>query len=222
MKQKNSTPRCMNRTRLILAVVIPALLPLGAMAFFKWLPAPVLKYFLFTKGIMAWTLTEYSIHRWAYHTKKEKANQERDMFNHLYHHTHPGDMLITPWMRLLALAAFGFAIWSLVAGPVLLTYLTGFVAGLAAYSLMHYFLHQPIAATIIPKLVKQHIWHHTKYSNKCFGVCTTFWDRVFKTQPAEFRELPETAIRFYYKHEDAKANDVSKIVRKLCAGRMAA
>jgi sterol desaturase/sphingolipid hydroxylase (fatty acid hydroxylase superfamily) len=215
MKNQQSSPAFINRTRLILLVVIPALLPLGAMAFFAWIPTPLLKYFFFTKGWMAWTLTEYAIHRWSFHHKQDKGNRERDLFNHTYHHTHPADMIITPLMRSLALVALGLSAWSLLQGPVLLTYFTGWLSGLALYSIMHYFLHQSIAVKIFPTLVKQHIWHHTKYADKCFGVSTIFWDRAFKTLPKEFKQLPVNAIRFYYKHESMEQNKIERIVHKL-------
>jgi len=215
MKTQSHTTSLVNRTRLILLVVVPALLPLGAMAFFAWLPTALLKYFFFTKGWMAWTLTEYAIHRWSFHEKKTKGNRDRDMFNHTYHHTHPTDMIITPFMRSLALLTLILAVWSLFQGPVLLTYFTGWLSGLALYSMMHYFLHQSIAVKIFPTLVKQHIWHHTKYADKCYGVSTIFWDKVFKTLPAEFKQLPEQAIRFYYKHESMEQNKIDTIVHKL-------
>jgi sterol desaturase/sphingolipid hydroxylase (fatty acid hydroxylase superfamily) len=215
MKTQTSTFSLFNRTRLILLVVVPALLPLGAIALFAWLPTPLLKYFFFTKGWMAWTLTEYAIHRWSFHEKKHKGNKERDLFNHTYHHTHPTDMIITPFMRGLAVLTLILSVWSLFQGPVLLTYATGWLSGLALYSMLHYFLHQSIAVKIFPTLVKQHIWHHTKYADKCYGVSTIFWDKVFNTLPKEFKQLPEHAIRFYYKHESMEQNKIEKIVLKL-------
>lgn len=221
MKVQLHSHALLNRTRLILLVVVPALLPLGALALFAWLPNPLLKYFFFTKGWMAWTLTEYAIHRWSFHEKKIKGNKERGLLNHTYHHTHPTDMIITPFMRSMAIVAFILSVWSLLQGPVLLTYFTGWLSGLALYSLMHYFLHQSIAVKIFPTLVKQHIWHHTKYADKCFGVSTTFWDRVFKTLPAEFGMLPERTIRFYYANDALSESSLANVVRLLHAGKMA-
>jgi 4-hydroxysphinganine ceramide fatty acyl 2-hydroxylase len=216
MKRNTSTNDFwLNRTRLILLVAIPALLPLGAIALYNWLPVLLLKYFFFTKGWIAWTLTEYSMHRWAFHEKLEKRDNPKDPFNHLQHHTHPGDMLITPVMRGLGILAVGFAIWSLSSGPVLLTYFTGWLCGLALYSFMHYFLHQPVAARIVPNLVRQHIWHHCKYPDKCFGVCTTFWDNAFKTLPADFHALPESRIRFYYAHHCLPAMQIHAVIHDL-------
>ncbi len=210
-----------SRARLLLLVIVPALLPLGAIVAFAWLPAPLLKYFFFTKGWMAWTLTEYGIHRWAFHKKQPKVNRERDLFNHTFHHTHPADMIITPFMRSLAIVVFVLSIWSLFQGPVLLTYFTGWLSGMAIYSLMHYFLHQSVAAKVFPNLVKAHIWHHTKYANKCFGVCTTFWDRIFKTLPAEFGLLPERSIRFFYADAALTEPSVAKMLYLLNDNKIA-
>lgn len=205
------------RTRILLCVIIPALLPLGGIALFQWLPTAVLKYFFFSKGIVAWTFTEYCAHRWAFHGRPNKSSRDRDMFNHTYHHTHPADMIITPFVRLLCAAVLIAAAWGLVAGSVWVAYPLGWLSGLASYLFMHYFLHQPAAVKYVPSLVKQHIWHHCKYHDKCFGVVSTFWDRVFKTQPAHFRELPEKMVRFYYSHHQLGEPYIEMIKHRLAA-----
>lgn len=210
---------CVARTRLLLLGVIPALLPLGAIACYQWLPPALLKYFFFTKGWVAWTFTEYCIHRWAFHEKQDKRNKQRDLFNHLHHHTHPADMQITPLMRLAAVVVIASGIWSLLAGPVWLAYFTGWLFGLSLYSIMHYLLHQSYASLLFPNIVKQHIWHHCRYHNLCFGVSTTFWDRVFKTLPAEFGNLPERTIRFYYADAALSESSLAKIMLRLNKGK---
>lgn len=80
---------------------------------------------------------------------------------------------------------------------------------------MHWFVHQHYSANIFPNLVKQHIWHHCKYTNKCFGVTSIFWDKLFKTLPAEFKNLPQKSIDFYYTKEQLDEETLGKLEQKM-------
>ena len=205
-----------SRTKLILIVVIPALLPLGGLLFRAWLPEPLLKYFFFTKGLVAWTLTEYIMHRWAFHGNEDHGRgKETDRYRHHHHHTHPSDIAITTWMRILAVAVMLLSLLGLMFWGYWIAYPLGWLTGLAAYSVMHYILHQSFAVKWLPNLVRQHIWHHCKYPNKCYGITSTFWDRIFKTQPAEFKMLPEKIIRFYYQEEGLSQEETEEVVKRL-------
>lgn len=205
------------RTRIILVVFIPALLPIGAIAFHTWLPVAVMKYFLFTKGFVAWTLTEYIVHRWVFHENESKARaRQRNRYNHHHHHSHPSDIVINKFpVRLAAYCVMLVAIVALWFGNYWITYAMGWLTGLSVYVVMHHALHQSFTIRYFPNLAIQHIWHHCKDPHKCYGVISTFWDKAFKTLPAESKLIPEKTIRFYFQHEGLDKEAIEKILRRL-------
>ena len=124
-------------------------------------------------------------------------------------------MILTNGHRIISISVILISFTSLFYGHILLSYLGGLVAGASCYIFMHWFLHQHYSANIFPNLVKQHIWHHCKYANKCFGVTSIFWDKLFKTLPAEFKNLPQKSIHFYYANEHLDTDDLCKVERKI-------
>jgi sterol desaturase/sphingolipid hydroxylase (fatty acid hydroxylase superfamily) len=179
-----------NRTRLILFTVTPALLPLGAIAFMQWIPMPLAKYFFFTKGWVAWTLTEYCLHRWGYHKTRgrqchagESAIKNRNQF---------------VGMSSLSVVPMGAGLWTLWSAPVWVTYFSGWMCGLSLYWMMHQVLHRPMGAKLFTGMVRRHIWHHCANPDLCFGISTTLWDRIFKTLPAKSSDISSAMIGRYY------------------------
>lgn len=203
------------RAKLILTGAIPALIPWGPVFLSGYLPDLLFRYFLFTKGWVAWTLIEYCMHRWAFHGHQGKGSKQKDIFNHNHHHTHPENMILNNLHRTLSVLLVLFCCTSLFAGPAWLVYPAGLVSGASVYILMHWFIHQGIATRFFPVLVRQHIWHHCKYPNKCFGVTSIFWDRLFKSLPVNFGLLPERIIRFYYAHEALPEEELIKTMARL-------
>jgi sterol desaturase/sphingolipid hydroxylase (fatty acid hydroxylase superfamily) len=205
------------RARMILTAVIPALIPWGAVLFYSSLPDVLTKFFLFTKGWLAWTLIEYCMHRWSFHKPIPRGMKDKDPFKHNYHHTHPDNIMLKRPLRILSVGVIIVGISTMFWGPILLTYFAGLLSGLASYILVHWFLHQHHASYLFPDLVKQHIWHHCKYPNKCFGITTIFWDKIFKSLPAEFKIIPENIIQFYYKHEGLEPEVINTLRAKINA-----
>lgn len=218
MKSTTLTRDQMNaRARIILTAVIPALIPWGAVLFHHSLPEVLTKFFLFTKGWLAWTLFEYCLHRWIMHKPIPKGMKDKDLFKHNHHHSHPDNIILKRPLRIASVVAILVGISTLFWGPLLLSYFAGILSGLASYVLVHWFLHQHHASYLIPDLVKQHIWHHCKYPNKCFGITTIFWDKIFKSIPAEFKTVPMQIIRFYYKHEGLAPELINTLCEKINA-----
>jgi sterol desaturase/sphingolipid hydroxylase (fatty acid hydroxylase superfamily) len=60
----------------------------------------------------------------------------------------------------------------------------GILCGLTHYDALHYFFHFGWEPTwpFIMELKKNHLKHHFKDSERGFGVSTTLWDRILKTQ----------------------------------------
>jgi sterol desaturase/sphingolipid hydroxylase (fatty acid hydroxylase superfamily) len=138
-------------------------------------------------GIVAWTLTEYWLHRTFFHWEPDaKWGPTMHFFVHGVHHKWPRDKyrLVMPPAVSITLF-FGFlAIWWLLLGDYGLAFHAGFVVGYMAYDLTHYYVHHgKPKLTYFKKLRRHHMSHHfnDKYKEARFGVSTRIWDRVFGT-----------------------------------------
>lgn len=123
-------------------------------------------------GLLAWTLVEYSAHRFLFHSLYRRE-----------HWTHHVDVLayigVSSWKT-----SSTFALLLLCAGYVGLTSVfAGAVAGYFFYISVHYVMHRPEhwAYPLIPRLVANHDLHHRKGVEKNFGVSSPLWDHVFRT-----------------------------------------
>ena len=206
MLSLSATRLLLLRTRFLLFTITPALLPLGGLAFYAWLPEDLLKYFFFTKGWVAWTFAEYCWRRWG------------RLFRHAVHVPVNNPVGVLP-AQALGLLTLGGSAWMLWSGPVWLTYGGGMACGAMLALHLHGWLHQPAAARWIPKLVRQHIWHHGKYPRRCFGISTGFWDRAFKTQVPADKLLPEQLVIDYYADKVLPAPELKKLTGMLQTGK---
>ena len=174
--------------------------------------------YLFFLGWFSWTFLEYMFHRFIWHSKSSNPNDKKvnkndsqnDTFSHLYHHQHPTEIRMNNVTRSL-----------LVAGSIVLdfisiwiynciTILVGFVCGFTTYNLTHFFLHKKLVQKIFPKKVRYHIYHHCKYSDKCFGISVTWWDDLFGTAPTQKNVLQSGVIDFYFGEIIHKQSNVLK------------
>lgn len=115
-------------------------------------------------GAIAWTISEYAVHRFVLH--------DLMLTFHNKHHARPHEIIAEPIWKIWAV----FAAVYLVAGGVILA------GGLLAYTwylFVHHCAHH--ARTALPAaLLKHHDGHH-RYATRNFGVSTTLWDHVFGT-----------------------------------------
>jgi sterol desaturase/sphingolipid hydroxylase (fatty acid hydroxylase superfamily) len=138
----------------------------------------ILKGAIFIAGLLSWTLLEYAIHGVMAHLLKTFVTPI-----HLEHHRDPHAVFaIGSWIpSILALAAlyhlFGFA-------PGVVFY-AGLFCGFCIYEILHYRFH--FAPNLTPwerHLRAHHLVHHLRRPKMCLGVTTSFWDRVFGTEPS--------------------------------------
>ena len=161
---------------------------------------------LFFTGWVGWTFCEYMTHRYLMHS----ANKETRLIdlNHAHHHTHPANINISGMLRCLlfigSIILLIISIWM----NNFFTLAAGILCSLPGYALMHFFLHQKIAAEIFGKLVKYHIYHHCKYPDKCFGISVTWWDDLFGTIPLNPGVISQRVIDFYLGHETGRGGDL--------------
>jgi sterol desaturase/sphingolipid hydroxylase (fatty acid hydroxylase superfamily) len=123
-------------------------------------------------GLLAWTLVEYSAHRFLFHS----------LYRH-EHWTHHVDVLayigVSSWKTSSTFAALLLLAWY----TGLTSAFVGAVTGYFYYISVHYVMHRPAhwAYAFIPGLVANHDLHHRKGIEKNFGVSSPLWDHVFRT-----------------------------------------
>jgi 4-hydroxysphinganine ceramide fatty acyl 2-hydroxylase len=201
------------RTNIILTGVIPLLIPWFAIFFHNMLPDPITRLIIFTKGWLAWTLFEYCLHRWAFHGPRKRGEKHSDPFNHHNHHVHPDNIILNFSHRVVAISIIPISFTTFFIGHALISYVGGILLGASSYILLHRMLHYRRFALFFPHLLKHHIWHHCKFPNKCFGITSTIWDRMFQTIPVECKVLPDSILEFYFRHEGLDNLELARIAR---------
>ena len=143
---------------------------------------------LFISGLLFWTLAEYVVHRWGYHTHTSlKWWINLQHVAHGIHHQYPRDpeRLAMPPLPALLLISLFFGLFWLIGGKYSVAFFPGLI-GYMIYISLHYAQHRFKAPRFQPlkSLWKHHALHHHKYpETKAFGVSTRLWDYLFGTLP---------------------------------------
>jgi sterol desaturase/sphingolipid hydroxylase (fatty acid hydroxylase superfamily) len=153
---------------------------------------------LFCAGVLAWTLTEYVLHRYVFHWTKDTAFGRRFHFLvHGVHHDYPNDKdrLVMPLGASLPLGVFIYALFFFTIGPVLGDAMyAGMALGYMAYDGTHYAVHHFRPRTGLGRwLRKHHMLHHHADHSGGFGVSSPLWDLVFGTMPVPKRRSAANA-----------------------------
>ena len=140
---------------------------------------------IFVAGMLFWTLTEYILHRFAFHyDPKTDRGRRINYVLHGNHHEYPRDRerLFMPAAPSLIMASLFFAFFYLVLGKMAFPFFPGFMFGYLIYGSMHYAIHawNPPFKWMKP-LWRNHHLHHYKHGDLGFGVSSTMWDHVFGT-----------------------------------------
>ncbi len=133
----------------------------------------------FLGGLLAWTLIEYSVHRWLFHG----APVLRQL--HGAHHAAPQLLIGSPPGSLpLALAMIGYAALYDVNAAAAAGVTAGLVGGYLFYCSVHYATHQLRSGHpgYLDFARRHHMLHHFRAGEDVnFGVTTDVWDRAFGT-----------------------------------------
>ena len=140
---------------------------------------------IFVAGMLFWTLTEYILHRFAFHyDPKTDRGRRINYVLHGNHHEYPRDRerLFMPAAPSLIMASLFFVLFYLVLGKMAFPFFPGFMFGYLIYGSMHYAIHawNPPFKWMKP-LWRNHHLHHYKHGDLGFGVSSTMWDHVFGT-----------------------------------------
>lgn len=131
----------------------------------------------FGLGILAWTLIEYGLHAWfLHHTPLGRRIHEA-------HHAHPHskeDLDFVP--RTITSLSFVVAFFWLT-GASFLDFFAGTAAGYGWFITLHHALHHWRISRWHPlyRCKMRHVAHH-KIDDCNYGVTTSLWDRVFRTE----------------------------------------
>ena len=142
---------------------------------------------LFALGLLAFTLTEYLMHRYVFHMATYTEWRKKIQYtSHGVHHEFPKDKtrLAMPPIASVTLSTALLLLLRLVMGDLVFAFLPGFLMGYAGYLFVHYIIHsyQP------PKNAFKILWihhgiHHFKNNERAFGVSSPLWDYIFRTMP---------------------------------------
>jgi len=146
----------------------------------------------FAAGILAWTLTEYTVHRFVFHFTPRSRAQEKLLFLfHGVHHAQPQlkTRLVMPPVVSVPLAFVLYGLFSLVLGLLGLPHWTGItssgaIIGYLVYDLTHYATHHlPMRGGYLKYLKQHHMRHHYQTEDRRYGVSSPLWDYVMGTMP---------------------------------------
>ena len=151
----------------------------------------------FLLGIIAWSFTEYTMHRFVFHWAPENPGPRLERIIYLFHGIHHHQpqcktRLVMPPMVSIPLAIgfwflFKGTFVSLLHAPAWLhPVFGGFIAGYIGYDLIHYATHHlPMEWGPMKYLKRYHMQHHFKTPDQRYGVSSPGWDVVFHTKPEE-------------------------------------
>jgi sterol desaturase/sphingolipid hydroxylase (fatty acid hydroxylase superfamily) len=148
-------------------------------------------------GLFIWTLTEYLLHRYAFHFKPHNKFLERiEYLIHGIHHDQPEDAtrLVMPPAAAVIFAAILFTGFRLVLGPIwVLPFFAGFLIGYLCYDYTHYAIHHFAMNSAVGKYLKNHhMKHHFVTNGARWGVTSPIWDIVFGTMKERRRSAHAT------------------------------
>jgi sterol desaturase/sphingolipid hydroxylase (fatty acid hydroxylase superfamily) len=146
-------------------------------------------------GILGWTLIEYLLHRGLLHYRAEVATIQKVIEKlHLGHHWDPLDeaKITVPVYASLPIAGTLLGLFRLMAGSweAAALLMTGTITGYLYYELVHFRIHRGSRRGRCLKWQRaNHLCHHYKDQDRCFGVTTPLWDWVFGTRRVRSKVL---------------------------------
>jgi sterol desaturase/sphingolipid hydroxylase (fatty acid hydroxylase superfamily) len=137
-------------------------------------------------GIVIWTFTEYTLHRFIFHYRPKSAFGEKIHFIfHGVHHDYPSDsrrLVMPPSVSIPLATLFYFLFLSILGKINVAPFFVGFLTGYLFYDMTHYAVHHfNIHNKFWLALKKHHMKHHYQDAEKGFGVSSPMWDYVVGT-----------------------------------------
>lgn len=163
---------------------------------------PVIAYFLYQSiqfslsfaiiilfiviGIVIWTFTEYTLHRFLFHFPAKSEFGKKIHFTfHGVHHDYPSDtkrLVMVPTVS-IPLAILFYYIFEAIFGDIYVAPIfVGFIAGYLFYDMTHYAIHHfNMHSKFWLAIKNHHIKHHFESPNLGYGVSSPVWDKIIGT-----------------------------------------
>lgn len=169
-----------------LFIFIPVIAVFSYLAFSQGISIGVFVLY-FIIGLAVWTATEYLLHRFIFHYHPTSDFGKRVHFIfHGVHHDYPRDKkrLVMPPSASIPLATLFYFLFSLFLERTnLFAFFPGFLLGYLIYDMLHYAMHHYNFKSGIMKRIKQHhMLHHYQNPEKGFGVSSSLWDEILRSQ----------------------------------------
>lgn len=152
---------------------------------------------LYFAGFLVATYLEYHHHRFVSH-KKSGESKSFVINRHMNHHVHPGDIRVTRQQRIIMMLICCVCNMVALYFHNYFTVLAGFIFGASYSFISHWMLHQSWVKNLFPRLLRFHIYHHSKSPNTCFGVSCPWWDIIFGTVPPKNLPLTTKIVDLYF------------------------
>ena len=137
-------------------------------------------------GLIAWSFTEYAVHRFVFHHEPASRVGRRVLFVlHGVHHADPDDptRLLLPLVPAGAGVGVLYGLFRLVLGPAWVEpFFASLLMGYLAYDYTHLAIHRWDLPTRLGRyLRRRHLLHHFVSPHARWGVTSPLWDWVFHT-----------------------------------------
>ncbi len=168
---------------------VPLIIYLPIISYFLWKAFTVENFSLLTFflsigcGLLFWTATEYSLHRFVFHfVPQSKWGQRLHFIFHGVHHDYPSDRLrlVMPPSASIPLAlGFYFLLKAILPATWLPSFFAAFLIGYLIYDMSHYaFHHLAFQNQLLKKMKQHHMRHHYHEPDKGYGVSSVLWDKI--------------------------------------------
>lgn len=142
--------------------------------------------YLFVFGLLLWTITEYTLHRFVFHwNAKSRAGKYFVFLFHGLHHDDPQDptRLVFPPVPAILIVSLIYGIFSLIFPAQFLEVIMAFfLVGYLCYDYIHYATHHFAMTSRVGRFLrKYHLQHHYSGEASKYGVSSPLWDYIFGT-----------------------------------------
>ncbi|OWB57984.1 hypothetical protein B5S28_g3971 [[Candida] boidinii] len=144
--------------------------------------------FFWLVGLSAWSLIEYSMHRFLfhldYHLPQHQLAYTLHFLLHGVHHYLPMDrmrLVMPPALFSILCLPFYKLVFAILPYNIACVGFAGGFLGYIGYDVTHYSLHHAKLPKFYQELKTNHLEHHYKNFQLGFGVTSVFWDKVFNT-----------------------------------------
>lgn len=137
-------------------------------------------------GLIIWTFTEYTLHRFIFHYQpKSDLGKRLHFLMHGIHHDYPKDskrLVMPPSVSIPLALFFYFIFYQIIPDKYLYIFFAAFLWGYLFYDTVHYAIHHYNMKNKFWLAIKNHhMKHHYQNQFKGFGVSQPIWDKIFKT-----------------------------------------